>query len=74
MHDLGHSEIKEGTITIAIGKAGIVLGEERTSKVSLTRDSTWSLDGLPVQENANFLMVGLREDFSQGDWELSISI
>ena len=33
----------------------------------LVRDSTWSLDGLPVFQNANFLMVDLREDLTQGD-------
>ena len=42
--------------------------------VDRCRDSTWSLDGLPVFQNANFLMVDLREDLAQGDVKHSISI
>ena len=42
--------------------------------VSSHRDSTWSLDGLPVFQNANFFMVDLREDLTQGDEKHSMSV
>ena len=41
--------------------------------VSSHRDSTWSLDGLPVQKFFYFFMVDLRDDFTSEDMLHSIS-
>ena len=64
----GHGSLADGHRLWDRSRQFLVVREPFWLSTILARDSTWSLDGLPVFKNANFLMVDLREDLTLGDY------